>query len=128
VRRSAHIAVEQGDQPVRRVTELADVQIIEVGVVVGAAGDRGATERGRLPESMGALVDVENLPTLDVHAADENGIRPGELRILRRTDVLVDEAHVPRPRQIGGDNENALRRHEGENPPFDWVGVLERAE
>src|ERR1051325_3330055 len=47
----------------------------------------------------------------------------------RRAPVLVDEPHLPRLRQIGGDDQQALRRHEGayaaaEEP----IGMVERAE
>ena len=32
---------------------------------------------------------------LDMHAADEHGVGPGELLAAGRPDVLVDEAHLP---------------------------------
>src|SRR5262249_18528517 len=63
-----------------------------------------------------------------VHAADEHGVGPGKVLVLRRLHVLVDEAHLPGPRQHGGDHQQALRGHEGAHAIGQRVGVLECAE
>src|ERR1700758_2055891 len=62
-----------------------------------------------------------------MHSADEDGISPGHLLLARRTDVLVDDPHLPCRRQIGGNDQNSLRRHKGANPAHQRIGVLERA-
>jgi hypothetical protein len=48
-----------------------------------------------------------------VHAADEDGFRPFEIFFGGDADVLVDEADLSVRRQIGRDQEQALRRHQG---------------
>ena len=45
---------------------------------------------------MGAAADVVDLPALDVHAADEHRLGPGEIGRRPPRHVFVDEAHLQR--------------------------------
>ena len=63
-----------------------------------------------------------------MHAADEHRIGPGEVAVAGRADVLVDQPHVPLRRQVCGDQQDALRRHEGPHPIGQGIGMLKRAE
>jgi hypothetical protein len=63
-----------------------------------------------------------------MHAADEHGFRPFEIFPAGRADVLVDETHRPIRRQIGGDQQQALRRHEGLDAVRQRIGVFECTE
>jgi hypothetical protein len=47
-----------------------------------------------------------------VHAANENDICPRKVRGLCALDILIDESDLPTLRQIGGDDQQTLRRHE----------------
>jgi hypothetical protein len=49
---------------------------------------------------MGAAGDAENLVLLDMHAADENRVGPGEFSRRGRPYVLVDKPHLPALGQI----------------------------
>ena len=80
-----------------------------------------------LPWRLGARVDVADLRLLHMHAADEHRVGPGEIRVGRLAEVLVDEAHLPALRQVGGDHQQALRRHEGLHV-HQRVGAREGAE
>ena len=48
-----------------------------------------------LAVALGPLVDVVDLRLLDVHAADEDRVGPGEILVGGAAQVLVDEAHLP---------------------------------
>jgi len=63
-----------------------------------------------------------------LHAADEYGFRPFEVRRGGRGNVFVDEADRPIGGQIGRDQQQALRRHEGLNAVGQRIGVFQRAE
>src|SRR6266481_1084937 len=63
-----------------------------------------------------------------MHAADEDGVGPGQLLLAGRPDVFIDYPYLPARRQIGGDDENTLGWHEGAHPIHQRIGVLERAE
>ena len=76
---------------------------------------------------MGAAADVVHLLALDMHAADEDGLRPLEILLRGGTNVLVDEADFPVGRQIGRDQQKSLRRHEGEHAIRQGIGVLKGA-
>ena len=78
---------------------------------------------------MGARAQMSfDLAALDVHAADEHGLGPGEIRVAGRRDVFVDEPDLPAGRQGGGDQQQALRRHEGLHAVGHVIGVFEGAE
>ena len=126
--RRGAVLVEAGDQPVRGVADLADVEVIEFRVRFGRARHRWPAERDRLAGSLGAAGDVVNLRRLDVHAADKDGVGPGQIVGAGRPDVLVDKANRPVRGHIGGDQQQALRRHERAHAPEQMVGVGERAE
>jgi hypothetical protein len=74
------------------------------------------------------LDDARDAAPLHVHAAHEDCVAPREVGVCRRTDVLVDNAHLPSARQVGGDEEEALRRHERADAGQEVVRVLERPE
>jgi hypothetical protein len=63
-----------------------------------------------------------------MHAADHDDIGPGEIGRLGRRDILVDEAHRPRRRQVSGDQQQPLRRHKGAHPVHQAKSVGKRAE
>ena len=52
-----------------------------------------------------------------MHATHENNVGPSEIRRCGALDILIDETDRPFFRQIGGDDEQALGRHEG---PYAW--------
>ena len=121
------IARQTCDQIVRRITEFADVKVVESWIVVGAGADRRATERDRQIERVGTVADVVHLLALDVHAADEHGFGPFEILVRGGADVLVDETDFPVGREIGRDQQKSLRRHEGLHTTSQGIGVLKRA-
>ena len=120
--------VEAADQVVGGVAHLADVQIVELGIHLGRARHRRPAERRDLAGRVGARADVLDLRLLDVHAAHQHHVGPGEVGLGRARDVLVDEAHRPGVRHVGGDQQEPLRRHEGAHPAHQRKGMLERAE
>jgi hypothetical protein len=78
---------------------------------------------------VGAPDDLVDLRALHVHARDEDDVGPGEVLARRGARVLVDEADLPGFGEIRGDRQEALRRHEGADPPTEErVSVLEGAE
>ena len=77
---------------------------------------------------MRPVVDILDGGALDMHAAHENRIGPGEIRIVGRREVLVDEPKLPVLRQRGGDDEKPLRRHEGARVAPERKGMLEGPE
>jgi len=79
-------------------------------------------------EVMSAAPDVLDLPPLHMHAADENNFGPGEIVIAGRRHVLVDETDLPGWRHRGGNDQQALRRHEGADAIGERIGELERPE
>ena len=129
LRRGRHdTVVEAGNKPVGGVADLADVEVIEVRIKLGRAGDRGAAQHRDLACRLGARGDIVHLRRLDMHAADHDDIGPGEIGSLSRRDILVDKAHRPGRRQVGGDQQEPLRRHEGAHPVHQTKGVGKRAE
>ena len=115
-------------QSVGGLADLADMEIVEVGIHFRRAGHRWPAERGHLAGGFRAAGDVVNLRRLDVHAADQDGIGPGEIGGAGRPDILVDEADRPWLGHVGRDQQQALRRHEGAHPPEQVIGVGKRAE
>ena len=63
-----------------------------------------------------------------MHAADENGVGPGEFGVVGRADVLVDQPHLPLRRQIGGDEQMPCGGMKARTPSISWIGMLKRAE
>src|SRR5581483_7969741 len=68
--------IESGDEGDGGVAEFADVEVVEVGIVLGTTADAGAPEGGDFSKGVGALVDGVDLAALDVHAAGEDGVGP----------------------------------------------------
>jgi hypothetical protein len=68
-----------------------------------------------------------DLRRLNVHAADQHSIGPGEIGLSRLADVLVDEPDRPRLRHVGGDQQQALRWHERPHPFHQPIGMIEGA-
>ena len=122
------IARQDLEQLIGGVAELADMEIVERRIIIRARADRGTAERDRQVELMGAAADVVHVLALDVHAADEDGLRPFELFPRRAAEILVDELDLPFLGQIGREQQQALRRHEGADAVGQRVGMLERAE
>ncbi len=120
--------IEQRDEPVRRIAEFADVQVVELRVALGSRGNRRPAQDGKRAGGFGTPLDIADLLRLNVHAADENHVGPGELRRLRPSHVFVDESNVPALREPGGHDQQALRRHEGANPTHQRVGMGKGAE
>ena len=120
--------IKQRDQVIRRVAEFADMQVVECGIHVRRAGHRGAAEHGDLAGRLGARVDRVDLRRLHMHAADKHDISPGEIGGFGRRDILVDEPNVPHRWEIGGNDQKALRRHEGAHVAHQRISVLERRE
>jgi hypothetical protein len=125
--RAADIAIEPGDQRVGGVADLADMDIVEFAVELGTGGDRRTADRAHLAVRMGAAGDVQHRLPLNMHAADEHRVCPVELAIVGRADILIDELDLPAFGQIGGDQQDALRRHERLHA-HQLVSVLERSE
>src|ERR671919_1520657 len=76
---------------------------------------------------MGERIDALEVRTLNMHAADENHIGPLIISRCCRADVLVHEADVPLARQVGGDDQETLRRHEGPHAPQKGIGMMKGA-
>jgi hypothetical protein len=55
------------------------VEIIEFRIELWRAGDRRAAQRGDLAGRLRTRGDVVDLRRLDMHAADQNDIGPGEI-------------------------------------------------
>jgi len=120
--------IEVFDDAVGGVAELADVQQVGVRIVLGAAGDRGTADDDRTVVRVRTRDDVVDLRLLDVHARHEYRVGPAKVVGGRRLRVLVDEAHVPALRQVGGHHQQALGGHERADAPAEqWVRVVERA-
>jgi hypothetical protein len=49
------------DQPVSRVADFPDVQVVELRIGLGAARNGGATENRQLAARLGAALDTANL-------------------------------------------------------------------
>jgi hypothetical protein len=103
------------------------MQVVEQRVVFRACRDRGAAEYRRPPRRLSALSNILDAPALNVHPADEDHLRPGQVLRRRLDEVLVDESDRPRFRKDGGHHQQPLRRHERLRAD-ERVGILERAE
>src|SRR5579863_2194366 len=104
------------------------MQIIKRRIVVGTGADGWSPKRNRQIEPVRATADVVHLVPLNVHATDEDGLRPLEIFFAGSADVLVDEPDRPVGRQIGRDQQESLRGHEGLNAVGQRIGMFERAE
>ena len=104
------------------------MQDVDLGIVSGRGRDRWPAQYRHLAVLMGAAVQLVDEAALHVHAAHEHGVGPGEICVGRRRDVLVDEPHLPVARQIGGDDQQPLGRHEGAHAGDQRKGMLERPE
>ena len=126
--RAGAVLLQPGEQLVGGVAELADVQVVELRIELRAGRHRGPAQHRRLAREMGPPADVLDLAPLDVHAADEHHVGPGEIRLGRAGHVLVDEADLPVLRQGRGDDQQPLRRHEGLHAVGQLVRIVEGAE
>ena len=127
-RRPRDIVGEPREQFVGGVAQFADVQIVELRIMLRTGRHRRAAQHGDPAEGVGAAPDVLDLPPLHMHAADEHHLGPGEIVVAGRRHVLVDEADLPGRRHRGGDDQQALRRHEGADAIGQRIGEFERAE
>ena len=128
LRGNRHVGGEPLDHRVGRVAHLADVEILDVGIHLRRCRHGGPAERHRLASRLGARMDIADLRSLDVHAADHHRVGPGEILRLGACDVLVDEADRPVLGQIGRQHQQALRRHERLDVVEQGKGVREGAE
>ena len=110
--RPRDVLFKPSEQLVGGVAHFADVEIVEVRVLLGTSRHRRAAQHHGAILGMGAAQDVLHLRPLHMHAADEHDFGPFEIVRGRRLEVLVDEADLPIPRRRCGDHEKALRRHE----------------
>ncbi len=99
------IAGESGDE----VFGLADDDVVGFELGGGQAAGDGAADDGAEPERMAAADNRDEILLLDVHAADESDVGPGEVGVLQALDVGVDQALVPVGRKQGADGEQAER-------------------
>src|SRR5579875_18986 len=76
---------------------------------------------------MGPAANILDSAALDVHAADENRVRPGKVIGGGVTHVFVNEADYPALRKDCRDEEQTLRRHEGANTIRQRIGVFKGA-
>ena len=104
------------------------MDIVELGIHFRRAGDRWAAERDHFAGGLGAAGNVMNLRRLDVHAADEHGVGPGEVLGACRRDILVDETDPPWLGHIGRNQQKPLRRHERAHPPEQVISMRKRPE
>ena len=98
------------------------------GYISGEAEAEGPPSMTTLPAACARSVMSWICWRLDVHAADHHDVGPFELGGGRLADILVDETDRPPFRHIGGDQQQALRRHEGAHPFHQPIGVVEGAE
>jgi len=106
------MGVEVLDDAVGGIAELADVQEVGLRIVLGTARDRGPAEDDHAPVTVRARDDVVDEGALHVHPRHQHRVRPLKIRVAGGAGVLVDEADVPRFREVAGHDEQALRRHE----------------
>ena len=118
---------QPGDELIGGVAEFADMEIVERGIVIRTRAHRRPADRDRQIEPMRAAADVVHLLALDVHAADEHRFRPLEVFLRGGANVLVDEADRPVGREVGRDQQKALRGHESLHAVGQRIGILERA-
>ena len=128
LRRRRATGVEPRDQPVGAVAELPDMEVVELRIHLRRARHRGTTQRGDLAGGSRAARDVANLPGLDVHAADQDHVGPGNVGFGRGRNVLVNEADRPAFGHIGRDQQQSLRRHERTHVMHQPVGMGKSAE
>jgi hypothetical protein len=119
--------IEPRDQRVRGISHFADVEIVDVRVHLRRCRCRRPAQHHYLASRMRARGDIVDLRRLDVHAADQHGVGPGEIGLGRVAHVLVDEADRPRLRHVGGNQQQALRRHERAHPFHQPIGMIEGA-
>ena len=93
------------------VSELPDVQVIEIGIVLRAGGNRGSTQHRGFASGMDAASNIFDLAPLGMHSAHEHGVGPSDVLALSPVNVFIDEADFPELRERGGDHEQTLRRH-----------------
>src|SRR6185295_673053 len=110
------------------ITQLADVEIVERGIVIRTGADRGTANRDGQIERVRAAANIVHLLALDMHAADEYRVRPFEVFFGGGAEVFVDETDLPVRGQIVRDQQQTLRRHEGPYPVGQGIRILERAE
>jgi hypothetical protein len=93
--RPGAIRGQTNEQLLGRVAQLAEVKVVELAIIVRAGRHRRPAEHGRPAGQVGATTDVVDLPTLNVHAADEHRLGPREVGLASRRQALVDETEPP---------------------------------
>ena len=103
------------------------MQIVKRRIVVGTGADRRPPDRNRQVEGVRPAANIVHLLPLNMHAADEDSLRPLEILGGCGPDIFVDEPDRPVFGQIGRDQQQPLRGHEGLNAVGQRIGVFERA-
>ena len=94
-RRAAVVGVEVLEEPVGAVAQLAQMQHVGLGIVLGAAGRRGPPHRHGPALRMRPRDHVVDVAALDVHARHEDRVGPPEVACGGSARALVHEAHLP---------------------------------
>src|SRR5262249_19565715 len=110
-----------------RIAKLTDMQIVVVRVQLRSSGNGWPSEHCKLPRGLCASADIVDLLRLNVHPGYENDIGPREVFTTCRSHVLVGKTDRPTLRQVAGDQQQALRRHERLRTGH-WECVAERPE
>jgi hypothetical protein len=126
--RTRDTRIEAGDELIGRIAEFANVQVVDVGIHFGRRRHRRSAQHHHLAGRVCARGEVMDLRRLDVHAAHQHGVRPGQIGIARFAHVLVDESDRPLLRHVGRNQQQTLRRHERAHPLHQPIGVIEGAE
>src|SRR5262249_30756170 len=82
--RTAAVTIEVLDQLIGGVAELADVELIGIRIVLGAAGHRRTAEYDRPAVGVRARDNGVETRPLHVQAGDEDRIGPSEVVVRRR--------------------------------------------
>jgi hypothetical protein len=77
-----------------------------------AAGD-GSADHGAQAARVAAVDDGDQRVALDVHAAEQNHVGPGQVAVAKTLDVGVDQALVPGGRKQRGDGHQSEGRLRG---------------
>ena len=120
--------IQPFDQGVGSIAEFAEVQIIDIRIHFRGGRDRGPAKNHDPAGRLDARQNVTDLRRLNVHAAGEDRIRPGEVGGRGRPDVFVDETDLPFCRHVGRDQQEPLGRHECAHTGHQLVGMGERTE
>ena len=111
--RAAGLGAQGRAQLAHQVLGLAHHDAVDVGrQSVGRGGRVRAAGHDGLAEAPGARRHLEHGVVLHEHAGQEDHVGPGEVGILERLHVHVDETYLPVGRQERGHGQQAERRQQ----------------